>query len=66
MSLNVKESKLTKRQRHSHFWIEDGVLYESYFTIRGRRYGFKLDVPGMPNEDRCSGECLNYIEKEYL
>ncbi len=54
-----------KDRKHDHYWIEDGVLFESYRTIRGLRYRRLKDVPGMPDEDNCSGECIVYINKEY-
>jgi len=56
---------LPKRHNHDHFWIEDGVLYESYKTIRGMRYNQTMEVSGMPNEEKCSDACLKYIAKEY-
>ena len=60
------EKKLTKKHNHDHFWIDDGVLYESYNTIRGLRYMSILEVKGMPDSEKCTEEMLNYIEKEYL
>lgn len=57
---------IQKKHNHDHFWIEDGVLYESYNTIRGLRYMEILKVPNMPDEEKVSEECLKYIEKEYL
>ncbi len=39
--------KITKRHNHHHFWIEDGVLYETYTTIRGLRYCMVMSVPFM-------------------
>ena len=56
---------IPKRQNHDHFWILDGFLYESYTTIRGVRYIETKEVDGMPDEDKCSEACLNYIAKEY-
>jgi len=57
--------EIHKRHNHSHFWIEDEILYESYNTIRGLRFMEIKEVPGMPNEEKCSEECLKYIVKEY-
>ena len=36
-----------KDERHHHYWIEDGILYETYHTLRGRRYRelAKVDYP---------------------
>lgn len=58
-------SKLVKSIKHSHYWIEDGVLYESYYTIRGLRFLPLIDVPNMPDESKCSEECIKYITLEY-
>ena len=57
---------LWKDGRHNHFWIEDEQLFESYRTIRGLRYRYRMDVPGMPDSDNCSNEELKYIEDTYL
>jgi len=65
LNLDCVISCIPKRHNHSHFWIEDGVFYESYNTIRGKRYCAKIEVPNMPDEDFCSKECLAYIAKEY-
>lgn len=52
---------LEKDKRHSHFWIEDGKLFESYHTIRGLRYRYRMDADGMPDTDKCSDEMISYI-----
>jgi hypothetical protein len=57
---------IVQRHNHSHYWIEDGVLYESYNTIRGLRYMMLLEVPGMNDCDKCTPEMIAYIEKQYL
>jgi hypothetical protein len=59
-------SYIAERHNHSHFWIREGVLYESYHTLRGMRYMEVMEVHGMPDEDKCSDACLNYIRKEYI
>lgn len=56
---------MTKHPNHDHYWIEDGVLYESYRTIRGLRYMSKIPVQGMPDIDKCDDKCILYIKKEY-
>lgn len=33
-----------KDEKHSHFWIVENCLYESYYTIRGMRYRFITEV----------------------
>ena len=30
--------QLKKSHNHSHFWIEDNIVCESYNTLRGLRY----------------------------
>jgi hypothetical protein len=62
----VVESVMNKHSKHSHFWIEDGELYESYNTIRGLRYMHKCSVDGLPDTDNCSLEMLYFICKEYF
>lgn len=64
---NLKDitSLIPKKHNHHHYWIEGGILFESYKTIRGMRYMSIKEVPGMPDEDFCTKECLEYIAKEY-
>lgn len=57
---------LSRDRRHSHFWIEDGELFESYETIRGRRFRHRLSVKGMPDTEKCLPDMIKYIESEYL
>lgn len=57
---------ITKSHNHNHFWIKNGHLYESYNTLRGLRYRFLIYVKGMPNEENCTEECIDYINKEYF
>jgi hypothetical protein len=56
---------IPKRHNHDHFWIENGILYESYSTIRGMRYMEVMRVHGMSDEEKCNDACLVYIAKEY-
>lgn len=60
------QTLLWKDEKHDHFWIEDGELYESYQTIRGLRCRHRLSVNGMEPTERCTPEMLKYIEEEYL
>lgn len=64
-SLHSVSNCIPKRHNHDHFWIEDGILYESYNTIRGMRYMEVMEVHGMPDEEKCNDNCLTYIAKEY-
>lgn len=50
---------------HSHYWVEDGQLYESYNTLRGLRYRYILDCPEIEDCDYCSKEMIDYIFAEY-
>jgi hypothetical protein len=63
---NVVDSALWKDEKHSHFWVEDGELYESYNTIRGLRYRHRLSVNGVADCDNCPLDMLLYIVKEYI
>lgn len=60
------KSKLWKDHQHSHFWIKDGKLFESYHTIRGLRFRYRLDVGTLPDTDNCPDDMLKYIEAEFL
>jgi len=53
--------KITKKHNHSHFWIKNEVLYESYKTIRGLRYSILMRVQGMPDQDMCSDDFINNL-----
>lgn len=57
---------LSRDRRHSHFWIEDGELFESYHTIRWLRYRHRFSVNGLPDTDKCQPDMIKYIEAEYL
>ena len=63
---NVVDSALWKDEKHSHFWVEDGELYESYNTIRGLRYRHRLSVNGVADCDNCPLDMLLYIVKEHI
>jgi len=62
----VVESAISKDLKHSHFWIEDQELYESYNTIRGLRFRHRFSVAGLVDTDKCSEAMILYISKEYL
>ena len=57
---------MNKHAKHSHFWIEDGELYESYNTIRGLRYTHRFSVAGLPDTNNVPEDMLLYISKEYI
>lgn len=52
---------IPKDRRHHHFWIEDGILYETYWTIRGNRYR-ELYKVNYPDRETVSDEELSKIE----
>ena len=62
----VVDSAISKDKNHSHFWIEDEELYESYNTIRGLRYRHRFSVGGLVDTDKCSSVMMTYIGKEYV
>ena len=52
---------IPKDGRHHHYWIEDGILYETYSTIRGNRYR-ELYKVNYPDRETVSDEELSKIE----
>lgn len=57
---------LTRDERHDHYWVMDGILMESYWTIRGMRSRHIMAVaPGTPDMDQVENEVLTLFEKEY-
>ena len=66
VELPNEPKRLKKSHNHSHFWIQNEQLLESYWTIRGLRWRLLMDVPSMADEEKCSEYSLELIEKEYL
>lgn len=58
--------KLSKDEAHSHFWIEDGALYESYHTIRGLRFKYRMAVPLMSDSHKLDDATIFYIETHFI
>lgn len=54
--------KIIKSHNHSHYWIEDEKLFESYKTIRGLRYRFIRELKGYIDSDRVTDETISEIE----
>ncbi len=54
---------LYKDRKHHHYWIEDGILFETYQTIRGLRYRSILEVPDESDNDKLSADEITAIEK---
>lgn len=61
-----EEKQIKKHLNHSHFWVEDGKLYESYHTVRGLRHLFVCNTPDIPDNENCSEDMIKYIEKEFI
>jgi len=57
---------LHRHNNHDHYWVNDGWLYETYNTIRGKRFMQIMDVNGIPDTEKCTDECITHIEKEFL
>lgn len=65
--MEITELKtLYKDRKHNHYWIEDGILFETYQTIRGLRYRSLLEVPNESDNDKLSADDITRIEKQYL
>lgn len=54
---------LQKHPRHTHWWIKDGYLNESYNTIRGVRYMTICKAVGFDDDNFCSDEKAEIIIK---
>ena len=46
---------------HDHYWTQNGILFESYKTIRGLRYRSLAETPELGDRDRVSPEKLKEI-----
>lgn len=55
---------LQKHRNHTHWWIKDGYLNESYNTLRGVRFMTICKASGFENDDKCSDEKAEYIIRE--
>mgnify|MGYP001578012456 CR=1 FL=1 len=64
--MTTKEKpSIFKDDMHDHYWIEDEILFESYWTIRGLRFRSLLEVKGMKDNENCSEETIQEIAKKY-
>jgi len=45
--------EIYKDEHHHHYWVENGILFETYGTIRGLRYRSLLKVD-YPDKDKLS------------
>jgi len=55
--------KLHKDPRHSHYWVENGHLYESYKTSRELTYRF-LQYTDLPDTDKLTEEQINKLNED--
>ena len=55
---------ITKSHNHSHFWIDEGFLFETYRTFRGARQRFILEVPDEDDNHDCNKELIKKINDE--
>lgn len=55
-----------KANNHDHFWIRNGILHESYKTIRGLRQRTIMKVEGFQDTRRCSDEEIEAINDKYV
>lgn len=56
---------LIKSHNHSFFWVEDNQLFETYQTIRGRRW-LNIQTPEgfqYPDTDICTEEDIEKINQ---
>lgn len=60
----MKTAETVKDKAHVHFYTDNGVLYETYRTIRGLRYRKISEANGMPDSVKCSEITVNFILKE--
>lgn len=58
---SVKTNSLYKDPGHSHYWICDETLWESYNTNRGLRSRYICDVIGQEDNDNCEEEELRKL-----
>lgn len=57
---------LSRHENHDHFWIEDGVLFETYNSELGQTFRYRMAVPLMGDNDRLSDADIFYIETHFL
>jgi hypothetical protein len=60
------KKQLTKDNNHLYFWVNNEELFETYQTIRGRRWRLIMPVLGMKNIEKCSEEDIEMIEMIYV
>ena len=58
----MNQPLLEKCHNHSHFWVSDNVLYESYSTIRGMRFREKCNVM-LPDMDKVPERTIDLINE---
>lgn len=53
---------IVKSHNHDHFWVQDGILFESYNTIRGLRFMSVMTLP-FPDTERLTNEQIEWFNK---
>lgn len=53
---------IIKSHNHDHFWIENGIVYESYNTLRGLRYRELMNLDfEYPDSDKLSDSQVEFL-----
>ncbi|TDO68758.1 hypothetical protein EV143_12020 [Flavobacterium chryseum] len=55
---------ITKSENHSHFWVENKILYESSNTIRGLRYRRIIELWfHYPDNNKLTDMMIAYVNR---
>jgi hypothetical protein len=54
MTISIKDLHIPRHPNHDHYWIQNGVLGESYQTIRGLRFRELAEVSEFKNNKNLS------------
>jgi len=57
---------IIKKHNHHHFWIEDGILYETCTAIGGLCHSPIMKVEGFVDNNNCDNETIDLINKKYF
>lgn len=57
---------ITKSHNHFFFFVEDGILYEVYRTLRGERHRAILEVPGTEDTEHVTDSDIEMLQKKYI
>lgn len=59
-------TKFFINEKHLHFMIKNGVLYEVYNALNGVRVRHRIDVQGFEDCEKLTIEQVSEIEKLFL